>query len=112
MAAPTRCALFVGHVPPCATWPHLRDDALPKTGTRCTRQVEPRVEHWQVPITEREMRDEEMRRYLVRRARHHAVRFGCRGRIRFVRLDVIGPRDTVLYAIRVLPATPDRRMTA
>lgn len=103
-AKATRCALYVGHPPPCATWPHISDRAVPKVGTRCGERVEPRVEHWQVPITRAAMRDEERRRYQVRLARHNAARNGYRGRIRFVRIE--GWHDVDMYAIRVLPAKP------
>lgn len=109
--APTRCALFAGHAGDCTTWPHLPDTAVPKRGTRCPRQVGPRREEWQVPITERTLLHEDSRRYHVKRARRHAAVFGYRGRIRFVRLDIAGPRDTVLYAIRVLPARTEREAT-
>ena len=96
MAAPTRCALFVGHAGDCATWPNIRDDAIPKTGTRCSLRVEPRVEHWQTAITRRNLIDEDRRRYSVRLARFHAARFGYRGRIRFVQIE--GWHDVVMYA--------------
>jgi hypothetical protein len=110
MAAPTRCALFANHAGDCATWPSIRDDQLPKTGTRCPLQVEPRVEFWQTAITRHQLLDDDLRHWHVRRARHHAARFGYRGRIRFVRIE--GWHDVDMYAIRVLPARPGERATA
>lgn len=101
-----RCALLEGHRGPCAAWPGLADDKLPRNGTRCGSAVAPRVEIWQRVVTRHDLADETRRRDVLAWCRIADAHRGYRGRISFVRVKPLGPPAGGIYAIRVHPAIP------